>query len=207
MLRELIVEYGFPLVFLNVLLESLGLPVPAMPTLILTGAIRSLLGSHADVWTTRLSLFSVVLVATSSALVGDLLWFWLGRRYGNRALGFLCSMSLSRDTCVNRSREAFGKFGVRVLIVAKFIPGLATLAIPVAGAMGVSFASFLFYDAVGAALWGTVGVVLGALFADAVDPILKVLDWFGFGAAIITAISLIIYVGIRWRHRMVLLRR
>ncbi|MPW23580.1 hypothetical protein GCT13_44400 [Paraburkholderia sp. CNPSo 3157] len=207
MLRELIAEYGLPLVFLNVLLESLGLPVPAMPTLILTGAITSLIGDHGNVWSMRLTLFNVVLVAASSALVGDLLWFWLGRRYGSRVLGFLCSMSISRDSCVGRSSELFGKFGVRVLAVTKFIPGLSTLAIPVAGAMGVSLVSFLFYDAVGAALWGTMGVALGVLFADAVEPILNVLDWFGFGAVIIAAIFLLIYVGFRWRHRATLLRR
>lgn len=207
MLRELIVEYGFPLVILNVLLESVGLPVPAMPTLILTGAITALVGGHGSVWAMRLSLFNVVLVAASSALLGDLLWFWLGRRYGNRALGFLCSMSISRDTCVSRSGEVFGKFGVRVLAVTKFIPGLSTLAIPVAGAMRVSLICFLFYDAIGAALWATVGVTLGVLFADAVDTILELLDWFGLGAAIIAAIFLVVYVGIRWRHRATLLRR
>ncbi|QCP52807.1 hypothetical protein FAZ95_27135 [Trinickia violacea] len=207
MLRELIVEYGVPLVFLNVLLESLGFPVPAMPALILTGAITALVGGHGNVWAMRLSLFNVVLVAASSALLGDLLWFWLGRRYGSRVLGFLCSMSISRDSCVSRSGEVFGKFGVRVLAVTKFIPGLSTLAIPVAGAMSVSLTSFLFYDSVGAALWATVGVALGVLFADAVDTILNLLDWFGLGAVVITAIFLVIYVGIRWRHRATLLRR
>jgi rhodanese-related sulfurtransferase len=115
-------------------------------------------------------------------------------------------MSISRDTCVNRNAELFGKFGVRVLAVTKFIPGLSTLAIPIAGAMGVSLISFLLYDAVGAALWGAVGVALGVLFADAVAPILNVLDWFGFGAAIIAAIFLVVYVGIRWRRRVTLLR-
>lgn len=207
MLRELIAEYGLPLVFLNVLIESLGLPVPAMPTLLLTGVITSLVGGHENAWSMRLSLFNVVLVATSSALVGDLLWFWLGRRYGSRVLGFLCSMSMSRDSCVSKSGELFGKFGVRALVVTKFIPGLSTLAVPVAGAMGVPLINFLFYDAVGAAIWATVGVALGSVFAETVEPILKALDWLGVGTAIIAAFSLIIYVGIRWRHRATLRRR
>ncbi len=207
MLRELIAEYGLPLVFLNVLLESLGLPVPAMPTLLLTGVITSLVGGHENVWSMRLSLFNVVLVATSSALVGDLLWFWLGRRYGSRVLRFLCSISVSRDSCVSKSSELFGKFGVRVLVVTKFFPGLSTLAVPVAGAMGVSLINFLFYDAVGTALWATVGVALGSLFADIVEPILNVLDWLGLGTGIIASISMVIYVWIRWRHRVTLLRR
>jgi membrane protein DedA with SNARE-associated domain/rhodanese-related sulfurtransferase len=207
MLRELIVEYGFPLIFLNVLLESLGFPVPAMPALILTGAITASVGVESNVWGMRLSLFNVVLIATTSALLGDLLWFWLGRRYGSRVLGFLCNLSISRDTCVSRSGEVFGKFGVRVLAVSKFIPGLSTLAIPIAGATGVTLISFFFYDAVGAALWSTVGVALGVLFANAVDTIFKFLDWFGWAAAIVAAVLLIIYVGVRWRHRKTLLRR
>ncbi|TCK33551.1 membrane protein DedA with SNARE-associated domain [Paraburkholderia sp. BL8N3] len=206
MLRELIVEYGFLLVFLNVLLESLGFPVPAMPTLILTGAITASVAADSNVWGMRLSLFNVVFISTTSALFGDLIWFWLGRRYGSRVLGFLCSLSISRGTCVSRSGEVFGKFGVRVLAVSKFIPGLSTLAIPVAGATGVSLISFVFYDAVGATLWATVGVALGVLFANAVDTILNVLDWFGWGATIIAAIFLIIYVGVRWPHRATLLR-
>ncbi|MFP3556163.1 VTT domain-containing protein [Paraburkholderia sp. SIMBA_049] len=207
MLRESIVEYGFQLVFLNVLLESLGLPVPAMPTLILTGAITASAGSHGNVWVIRQSLCNVIIVAATSALLGDLLWFWLGRRYGRRVLGFLCIMSISRDTCVSRSGEAFGRFGVRVLAVTKFIPGLSTIAIPVAGATGVSLVSFFFYDAIGAALWATVGVALGSLFADVVDRILNILEWFGWGAAIIGALALISYIGVRWRHRAALLRR
>lgn len=207
MLRELIVGYGLPLVFLNVLLASLGLPVPAMPTLILTGAITASVGADSTVWAMKLSLVNVVLVAATSALLGDLLWFWLGRRYGSRVLGFLCNLSISRDTCVSRSEEVFGKFGVRVLAVSKFIPGLSTLAIPVAGATGVTLISFVIYDAVGAALWATTGVGLGVLFADAVDTILNVLDWFGWGAAIIAATLLVIYVGVRWRKRATLLRR
>ncbi|MCR4470027.1 rhodanese-like domain-containing protein [Burkholderia sp. SCN-KJ] len=207
MLRDLIVEYGFQIVFLNVLLVSLGLPVPAMPTLILTGAITASAGAGGNIWAMRLSLFNVVLVAVASALFGDLLWFMLGRRYGSRVLGFLCSLSLSRDTCVSRSAALFDKFGVRVLTVSKFIPGLSTLAIPIAGATGAAVISFVFYDSVGAALWATVGVALGALFVDAVDTIRNVLDWFGGGAAIIVAILLVIYVGVRWRHRAALLRR
>ncbi|MEM5384025.1 VTT domain-containing protein [Paraburkholderia phymatum] len=207
MLRELIVEYGLPLVFLNVLLESLGFPVPAMPTLVLTGAIAASVGAHSSVWMMRMPLLNVVLVATTSALFGDALWFWLGRRYGRRVLGLLCSISISRDTCVSRSGELFGRFGIRFLAVSKFIAGLSTLAIPVAGATGVPLVSFLFYDAIGAALWATVGVALGVLFADAVDTILNVFDWFGVGAVIIAAIFLVIYVGVRWRHRVALLHR
>ena len=95
MLRELIAEYGLPLVFANVLLESLGLPLPALPTLILTGAITFAAGpvSAPDGWLPQLPLLAIVAIAMIAALLGDMLWFWLGKRYGNRVLRFLCTLS------------------------------------------------------------------------------------------------------------------
>jgi membrane protein DedA with SNARE-associated domain/rhodanese-related sulfurtransferase len=212
MLRELIVEYGLPLVFANVLLESLGLPLPALPTLVLTGAITAAASldpgpSAPFAWLPQLPLIAIVVVAMTAALIGDILWFWLGRRYGGRVLRFLCKLSMSRDTCVARSLGFFGRFGVRVLTVSKFIPGLSTLAIPVAGATGVGFITFLLYDAIGCALWAVLGVALGTMFAAAVDTILAWLDWLGRGAIVIVGAALALYVAMRWWRRMTLIRR
>lgn len=209
MLRELIAEYGLPLVFANVLLESLGLPLPALPTLILTGAITFAAGpvSAPDGWLPQLPLLAIVAIAMIAALLGDMLWFWLGKRYGNRVLRFLCTLSMSRDTCVSRSLGFFGRFGLRVLTVSKFIPGLSTLAIPVAGATGAGFGSFLFYDTIGCALWAGLGVALGTMFATAVDTVLAWIDWLGRGALVVVGAALVVYVAVRWWRRMSLLRR
>jgi membrane protein DedA with SNARE-associated domain len=196
MLRELIIEYGLPLVFANVLLECLGLPLPALPTLALTGAI-TVSASFASASVAGLAsgfawgpLVAIVVTASVAALIGDTLWFWLGRRYGSRVLGFMCKLSISRDTCVNRSLDFFGRFGVRILAVSKFIPGLSTLAIPVAGATGIGFGSFLLYDALGALLWSGIGVAFGAIFADLVDRALAWLDLFGRGVVAIAVVAL-----------------
>ncbi|WP_250492849.1 DedA family protein/thiosulfate sulfurtransferase GlpE [Caballeronia sp. GAWG1-1] len=213
MLRELIIEYGLPLVFANVLLECLGLPLPALPTLVLTGAIAvtASLGKSGLTAMFPASAFAplvaIVVVASTAALLGDTLWFWLGRRYGSRVLGVLCKLSISRDTCVNRSLDFFGRFGVRILAVSKFIPGLSTLAIPVAGATGVSFGTFLFYDALGAVLWSGLGVTFGAMFADLVDKALALLDWLGRGVLAFAVVVLALYLGARWWRRVTLLRR
>lgn len=209
MLRELIVEYGLSLVFANVLLESLGLPLPALPTLVLTGAITTAATAFSGPagWLPQLSLLAIVGVAMAAALMGDVLWFWLGRRYGNRVLRFLCQLSMSRDTCVSRSLGFFDRFGVRILTVSKFIPGLSTLAIPVAGATGVSFGTFLMYDAIGCALWAGLGVALGTMFAAAVDTVLAWLDWLGRGALVVVGVALALYVAVRWWRRMALLKR
>jgi membrane protein DedA with SNARE-associated domain/rhodanese-related sulfurtransferase len=220
MLRELIIEYGLPLVFANVLLECLGLPLPALPTLVLTGAITVSAGVAAagsPALSTGLGglfpaaafgpLAAIVIVASVAALIGDALWFWLGRRYGSRVLGVLCKLSISRDTCVNRSLDFFGRFGVRILAVSKFIPGLSTLAIPVAGATGIPFHRFLFYDALGALLWSGVGVVFGAMFADLVDTALAYFDVLGRGVLAVAAAALALYLAMRWWRRVALLRK
>lgn len=212
MLRELIIEYGLPLVFANVLLECLGLPLPALPTLVLTGAISvsasfatgAVAGFASGAWG---SLAAIVFTASIAAIIGDTLWFWLGRRYGSRVLAFMCKISISRDTCVNRSLDFFGRFGVRILALSKFIPGLSTLAIPVAGATGIGFGSFLFYDALGALLWSGIGVAFGAIFADLVDRALAWLDLFGRGVIAIAVIALALYLAVRWWQRVSLLRR
>lgn len=212
MLRELIIEYGLPLVFANVLLECLGLPLPALPTLVLTGAITvsasfasgAVSGFASGAWE---PLAAIVVTASIAALIGDTLWFWLGRRYGSRVLDFMCKVSISRDTCVNRSLDFFGRFGVRILALSKFIPGLSTLAIPVAGATGIGFGSFLFYDALGALLWSGIGVAFGAIFADLVDRALAWLDLFGRGVIVLAVIALALYLAVRWWQRVSLLRR
>ncbi|SAK92229.1 VTT domain-containing protein [Caballeronia ptereochthonis] len=220
MLRELIIEYGLPLVFANVLLECLGLPLPALPTLALTGAIAVSAsfapGTFSALTSGWLPLFpsaafgplvAIVVTASIAALIGDTLWFWLGRRYGSRVLAFMCKLSLSRDTCVSRSASFFGRFGVRILAVSKFIPGLSTLAIPVAGATGIGFGSFLLYDALGALLWSGIGVAFGAMFADLVDTALAWLDWLGHGVIAVGAVALALYLAARWWQRVSLLRK
>lgn len=220
MLRELIIECGLPLVFANVLLECLGLPLPALPTLVLTGAI-TVSASLAPGAFSALApgfpallpsaafgpLVAIVVTASIAALLGDTLWFWLGRRYGNRVLAFMCKLSISRDTCVTRSAGFFGRFGVRILAVSKFIPGLSTLAIPVAGATGIGFGSFLFYDALGALLWSGIGVAFGAMFADLVDTALAWFDLLGRGVIAVVVIALALYLAVRWWQRVSLLRR
>jgi membrane protein DedA with SNARE-associated domain/rhodanese-related sulfurtransferase len=213
MLRELIIEYGLPLVFANVLLECLGLPLPALPTLVLTGAIAVSASFPFNSFSALLPsaaigpLVAIVVTASIAALIGDTLWYWLGRRYGSRVMAFMCKLSVSRDTCVNRSAGFFGRFGVRILVVSKFIPGLSTLAIPVAGATGIGFGSFLVYDALGALVWSGVGVAFGAIFADLVDSALAWLDVFGRGVIAIAVIALALYLAVRWWQRVSLLRR
>src|SRR5690606_16878999 len=112
----------------------------------------------------------------------DTTWFLAGRRYGTRTLQSLCRLSLSRDTCMKKTERFYGRFGVRVLSIAKFVPGLSMVSVPMAGAMQVGMRPFLRYDAMGAALWAGAGLLLGVLFHRQVDYLLDVLARLGSGA-------------------------
>src|SRR5215469_6411377 len=156
MLHDLIAQYGPALVFINVLAGSLGLPVPAMPALVLFGAMAAMHpGSIGQ------QVAPVLGLAIFAMLIGDSVWFMAGRLYGGNTLKTLCKLSLSRDTCVKKTERFFGRWGVRVLAVAKFVPGLSIVSIPMAGAMGTPYRTFLAYDSIGATLWSGLGLVLG----------------------------------------------
>src|SRR5208283_3145176 len=120
----------------------------------------------------QLSFPFALAAALAAALIADTAWFHIGRRFGHHVLRLLCKMSLEPTICVRRTQDSFGRRRAVTLMIAKFVPGLATLAPPVAGENGMSLRRFLFFDAIGATAW--VGTLLGAgrLFGDALkrDP-------------------------------------
>ena len=124
-------HYGVPLVGLNVLLQQLGLPIPAVPTMMLAGAL-AVAG--------RIDFVSAFAISVVASLFADLLWFWAGRRYGYPVLRFLCRISLSPDTCVRQSESLITRWGGTSLIAAKFVPGVSVVAPPMAGALHMSTA-------------------------------------------------------------------
>ena len=143
-LTALVLEHGVGFVFLNVLLEQLGLPIPAVPTLVVAGALA------ADGKLPFGRLLAVALVATVAA---DTVWFLLGRRYGQKILKTLCHVSLSPDSCVRQTEGIFDRYGLASLLVAKFVPGFSTVAPPLAGAAGAPLPRFLLFTAGGTLLW------------------------------------------------------
>lgn len=188
------------LVFANVLALSLVLPVPALPTLVLVGAGYALRGG-SDAWLAGLAGLGVSVLAS---LLGDLGWYLAGRRFGNRTLQSLSRLSLSRDTCMKKTERFCSRWGVRVSAVAKCVPGLSMVSVPMAGAMRVRPAAFLRYDAFGASLWAFVGLSLGAVFAHQVQNVLAFLSDLGSGAVVVLAALLACYVGWRWRRHTLL---
>ncbi|MGH6637914.1 MAG: DedA family protein/thiosulfate sulfurtransferase GlpE [Polaromonas sp.] len=163
-------HYGLAAVFLNVGLEQVGLPIPAYPVLILTGAL-SFNGQY--------SAWGLLFTAVLACLIADSLWYWAGHHYGGRVLKTLCRISLSPDSCVRQTESIFTRWGAKSLILAKFIPGFASLATALAGKTGVPFGRFLFFDAMGAVLYAGAGVGIGMIFHDAVADVLSVLEQMG----------------------------
>jgi membrane protein DedA with SNARE-associated domain len=161
---DFVQRHGYALVFAFVLVEQLGLPLPAVPILLAMGALAAA-GS--------MSLPLILGVALAAALPVDLAWHQLGRRRGSRVLSVLCKIALEPDSCVRRSGDLFSRFGTRALLLAKFVPGFTAVAAPLAGVYGVARWRFLLYDAAAVILWAGTWAGLGYLFADAIELIAK----------------------------------
>lgn len=191
-LVSLVLRYGTSFVFVNVLLEQLGLPVPAVPTLVVAGALA------AD---GRLVFSNLLAAAFFATVFADTLWFLLGRRYGQRILKTLCRVSLSPDTCVRQTEGVFEKYGVASLLFAKFVPGFSTVAPPLAGAAGTSLPRFLLFTSAGTLLWAGSALVLGSVFHGAVERVLAALASLGGWAFVLLAGGLVLYIVVKWQQR------
>ncbi|WP_296659979.1 DedA family protein/thiosulfate sulfurtransferase GlpE [Paraburkholderia sp.] len=202
MLHDLVEQYGPALVFVNVLAASLGLPVPAMPALVLFGAMAAM---HPGSIGTQVA--PVLVLAVFATLIGDSAWFLAGRLYGGNTLKTLCKLSLSRDTCVKKTERFFGRWGVRVLAVAKFIPGLSIVSVPMAGAMGTTYRQFLSFDGIGATLWSGTGLLIGVMFAPQIDMLFAGASRLGRLSAVVVATLLVLYALYRWQRRRQLIKK
>ncbi|OON64138.1 sulfurtransferase [Massilia sp. KIM] len=191
-LADLIQMYGVLIVFGIVLVEQFGLPIPAYPILIVAGA----LAVDGDV-----SWQLCLVAAVSACLICDYFWFRAGRFYGKRILRLLCRISLSPDSCVNQTEDRFRRFGVKSLLVSKFIPGFNTIAAPLSGAMGTQTREFVLFSATGAALWSGTGILLGFLFHNSVDSVLEFLSTMGSTALMVVGGLLALFIAFKYAER------
>lgn len=185
-------QHGSILLFVVVLAEQVGLPVPALPFLFAAGAL---------VGTGQMALGVAVGSAVLAALLGDQLWYELGRRRGRRVLNWLCRISLEPTSCVRRTEEFFARHGVHSLIVAKFIPGLSTIAPPLAGIIGLRMPEYLLYNGLGTILWVSTGIGLGYAFSDRLEEAVSVVAHLGPTIALILVGTAAGYVVYRVWHR------
>ena len=185
-------QLGLALVVANVLLEQAGLPIPAIPALVVAGAVAA---DHHG-WGLELFLGSLVV-----CVVADMGWFLAGRWYGNGVMRFLCRISLTPDFCVSETQERFERWGQNAIILAKFVPGLAVIARPLAGALGMGGLRFLGLSTLGSALWVGSFLTVGALLRAQIDRLLPaVLRFASITLEAIIAL-LALFIAYKWWER------
>ncbi|MBY0401544.1 VTT domain-containing protein [Myxococcota bacterium] len=193
----LLASHGPWIIALAVLLDQLGIPIPSGPTLMLAG---SMIASG------ELSGPGTLAAATLASLPPDLLWFELGRRRGQAVLGLLCRISLEPDSCVRTTRESFEKRGPGTLLFAKFVPGLQTVAPPLAGAGGMSLVRFLVFDSVGALLFNLTFLAAGYGLKAQIEAFLGILSVFGARLATVIVVSIVCWIAWKFFQRRRFLR-
>jgi membrane protein DedA with SNARE-associated domain/rhodanese-related sulfurtransferase len=195
--EHILLVYGYLLLFGWVLVEQFGIPLPAAPVLLAAGALSA---QH------EISFAFALLAGLAGSLVADSAWFFIGRRYGHYVLRILCKLSLEPTTCVRRTEDSFGRRRGVTVIIAKFVPGLSTLAPPVAGQNGMGFGSFLLFDGLGSVLWVGALLLAGRFFGDLLKRDPGLLDWTGKFAGGLLALGIFGFLVARIIRRRVILK-
>lgn len=165
-----LIQHGYVVLFVWVVLEQGGVPIPSVPVLLAAGAL---------VGTGQMHLALIVGIVVVASLVSDTGWYALGRRQGMSVLHLLCRLSLEADSCVRRTEDLFSRRGRASLLVAKFVPGLSTVAPPLAGITRMPLGRFLLFDGLGAILWVGVFAGLGLLFSEQLEGVALLLATMG----------------------------
>ncbi len=196
-LSDFLVAHGYVVVFSWVLFAQAGVPVPEVPLLLVGGALAGAGQLHFAV---------LLLLSVAASVLGDSVWYALGRRYGVGVLGFLCRVSLEPDSCVRRTRETFAQRGGSTLVWGKFVPGIATVAPPLAGLSRMPLPKFLVLTVVGASAWCSVWLLLGYVCHDRLERMAEgAAATGGWLLAAFVAVTAM-WIGVRWVRRWLFLR-
>ena len=195
---EVLVRYGYAVVFAAVFGEQIGLPFPSEPFLMAAGALAA---------AGRLNPTALLSAITIASLIADVIWYWLGRVGGGRVLGWLCRISLEPDSCVRRTERVFTSHGARSLLIAKFVPGFSMVAPPLAGIVGMPFLHFVVFTGLGGVLWGGAYLGLGWVFSAQLEAVAAYAEELGSGALVITGLALGGYVAWKYIGRRRFLRK
>lgn len=179
-------EYGVAGIFVLVFAKRMGIPLPAVPFLLLAGAR----GVHDPLFAA-----SVLVAATVAAIVADAIWFAAGRRFGRAMLALMCRISISPDTCIRKSELVFARRGEATVLFAKFIPGVAGLAPPLAGALGMRTGRFTLLNGAGTVLWVVAAVAAGLVLHRQVTQVVATLRDMGTAALPLVALAIAGYIG------------
>ena len=195
---DFVVRHGYALLFFWILAEQGALPLPSAPLLLACGALAK---------DGRLSAHWIVLTGLAACLIADNIWFMLGRRRGAKVLRFVCRVSLEPDSCVRRTETAFLRYGIRSLLVAKFVPGLNAVSAPLAAISGVSFGRFFLFDSLGALIWIGAYGGLGYIFSGELDRVGDYAARMGSWVGVLAVGLLAAWIGWKFAQRRRFLRK
>lgn len=194
-LSAVLQAHGVVAVSVALFLKRMGVPVPALPFLLLAGAQGS-----RDVAFALMAWFA----ATLASVLADTAWFFAGRRYGRRMLGLVCRISISPGTCIRKTEVSFERRGAVTVLLAKFIPGVAGLAPPLAGALGMRAVTFSLLNLWGTVLWTGSGMALGLVFHRQVALLVLWLQQMGRDALPLVGGALVLYLAWLLVRRMLI---
>jgi membrane protein DedA with SNARE-associated domain len=186
---QFLIQQGYVVLFLWVLLAQIGLPIPIVPILIAAGALAGF---------GKLNFGLVFGLALLAALLSDQVWYQVGLHRGSKVLSFLCHVSLDPDSCVRRATRIFARYGARSLLVAKFFPGMATIAPPLAGIFHMRLVRFLLFDGLGTFIWVGVFVLLGYQFGREFEDFISTHGGMGSWVELLVPVGLAAYIA--WKY-------
>jgi membrane protein DedA with SNARE-associated domain len=194
---EFLVRHGYAVLLVWVFAEQMGFPIPSMPLMLAAGALAG---------QGKMSLAGSLFLVVFAAVVADSIWYQLGRLKGIRILQLLCKISLEPDSCVRRTEGVFAKQGAQSLVLAKFFPGLGTVAPPLAGIFHMKMRRFLLFDALGGLLWAGVWLGAGYMFSNQIERVAARASSLGGGLGVILLAALAGYIGYKFYGRQKFLR-
>jgi membrane protein DedA with SNARE-associated domain len=192
-----LIQYGYAVLFVCVLVETLGLPVPTAPLLVTVGALAGV---------GQMNLFLCIGLGVCAALLSDIFWYYLGRRRGGQLLSLLCRISLEPDSCVRRTENVFSRYGARSLLITKFIPGMSAVSTPLAGIIRMRLPLFFLFDSLGIIIWIVAYTFIGYLFSEEMDRALAYAMGMGRTLLVLVVGGLSIYIFRKYALRRRFLR-
>lgn len=197
-LTRFLIQHGYTVVFFWVLAEQAGIPLPSVPLLLTAGALSA---------EGKISFYLLLGLTFFGAFISDLMWFQLGRSQGGRMLSLLCRISLEPDSCVKNTENLFVRRGASSLLISKFLPGLNTVAQPMAGIVRLSWLRFLAYDICGTLFWAGAVLVAGRLFHRQIEDVLALLRRTGASILALAFVAAIAWIAFKYLQRRRFIRK
>ena len=192
-----LIQHGYTVLFIWVLAETIGLPIPVAPLLITVGAMSGV---------GQMSLILCIALGVCAALLGDIGWYVMGRLRGSAVLSLLCRISLEPDSCVRRTENIFARYGARALLITKFVPGLSAVSTPLAGTIDMRPWRFLLFDILGIIAWIGSYALFGYIFSKELDRALDYAEGMGKTLSMLVAGGLALYILRKFASRRRFLR-